>query len=73
MLIATFGRKQDNPAIVLTYAALEGLFLGAFSFVIANLYVSGVSAGALIGQAGPRHLSASSSACWSYTRPAPSG
>ena len=51
VLIATFGRKQDNPAIVLTYAALEGLFLGAFSFVIANLYVSGVSAGALIGQA----------------------
>ncbi|MEN4476807.1 Bax inhibitor-1/YccA family protein [Mycolicibacterium cosmeticum] len=51
VLIATFGRKQDNPAIVLTYAALEGLFLGAFSFVVANLYVSGVSAGALISQA----------------------
>jgi uncharacterized YccA/Bax inhibitor family protein len=51
VLIATFGRKQDNPAIVLTYAGLEGLFLGAFSFVIANLYVSGVSAGALISQA----------------------
>jgi uncharacterized YccA/Bax inhibitor family protein len=29
VLIATFGRKQDNPAIVLSYAALEGLFLGA--------------------------------------------
>ncbi|KMO77350.1 Bax inhibitor-1/YccA family protein [Mycolicibacterium obuense] len=51
VLIATFGRKQDNPAIVLTYAALEGLFLGAFSFVVANLMVSGVSAGALISQA----------------------
>jgi uncharacterized YccA/Bax inhibitor family protein len=51
VLIATFGRKQDSPAIVLTYAALEGLFLGAFSFVVANLYVSGVSAGALISQA----------------------
>lgn len=51
VLIATFGRKQDSPAIVLTYAALEGLFLGAFSFVVANLYVSGISAGALIGQA----------------------
>lgn len=51
VLVATFGRKQDNPAIVLTYAALEGLFLGAFSFVIANLYVSGTSAGALISQA----------------------
>ena len=51
VLIATFGRKQDNPAIVLTYAALEGLFLGAFSFVVANLMVSGISAGALISQA----------------------
>ena len=51
VLIATFGRKQDNPAIVLSYAALEGLFLGAFSFVFANLVVSGVSAGALIAQA----------------------
>jgi uncharacterized YccA/Bax inhibitor family protein len=37
VMIATFGRKQDNPAIVLSYAALEGLFLGAASFVIANL------------------------------------
>ena len=37
VMIATFGRKQDNPAIVLSYAALEGLFLGAVSFIIANL------------------------------------
>ena len=35
VLVATFGRKQDNPAIVLSYAALEGLFLGAISFVYA--------------------------------------
>ena len=51
VLIATFRRKQDNPAIVLSYAALEGLFLGAISFVLANFRVSGTSAGALIGQA----------------------
>ncbi|MGY4649038.1 putative YccA/Bax inhibitor family protein [Mycobacterium sp. URHB0021] len=51
VLIATFGRKQDSPAIVLSYAALEGLFLGAISFILANVYVSNVSAGALIGQA----------------------
>ncbi len=44
MLIAMFGRKQDNPAIVLSYAALEGLFVGAVSFLFANL-VSGASAG----------------------------
>jgi uncharacterized YccA/Bax inhibitor family protein len=40
-LIATFGRKQDNPAIVLSYAALEGLFLCAASFLFANLVSSG--------------------------------
>jgi uncharacterized YccA/Bax inhibitor family protein len=41
VLIATFGRKQDNPAIVLSYAALEGLFLGAASFLFANLVSNG--------------------------------
>ncbi len=51
VLIATFGRKQDNPAIVLTYAGLEGLFLGAISFLLANFSVSTTSAGVLIGQA----------------------
>jgi uncharacterized YccA/Bax inhibitor family protein len=51
VLMATFRRKQDSPALVLTYAGLEGLFLGAISFLLANMYVSGVSAGALIGQA----------------------
>ena len=51
VLIASFGRKSDNPAIVLTYAAFEGLFVGAISFVFANLVVSGISAGALLAQA----------------------
>ena len=51
VMVAMFGRKQDSPAIVLSYAALEGLFLGAISFILANLYVSGASAGALISQA----------------------
>ncbi|OBI47551.1 hypothetical protein A5707_18935 [Mycobacterium kyorinense] len=51
VLVAMFGRKQDNPAIVLTYAALEGLFLGAISFVLANVAVSSTNAGVLIGQA----------------------
>ncbi|AKC38132.1 hypothetical protein BKG83_12485 [Mycobacteroides chelonae] len=52
VMIASFGRKQDNPAIVLSYAALEGLFVGAISFVIpASVGVGGASAGALIGQA----------------------
>jgi uncharacterized YccA/Bax inhibitor family protein len=51
VLIATFGRKQDNPAIVLTYAALEGLFLGAISWVFGNVVVADGNAGALITQA----------------------
>ena len=41
VMIATFGRKQDNPAIVLSYAALEGVFLGAASFLFANLVSTG--------------------------------
>jgi uncharacterized YccA/Bax inhibitor family protein len=51
VLVATFGRKQDSPAIVLSYAVLEGLFLGAISFVFANFRVSHANAGALIGEA----------------------
>lgn len=51
VLVATFGRKQDSPAIVLSYAVLEGLFLGAVSFVFANFTVSSANAGALIGEA----------------------
>ena len=51
VLVATFGRKQDSPAIVLSYAALEGLFLGAISFVLANIAVSNSNAGMMIFQA----------------------
>jgi uncharacterized YccA/Bax inhibitor family protein len=51
VLVATFGRKQDNKAIVLSYAVLEGAFLGAVSFVLANFAVSTSNAGAMIGQA----------------------
>lgn len=50
VLVAMFGRKRDNPAIVLSYAALEGLFLGAISFLL-TFSVSGANAGMLIGQA----------------------
>jgi uncharacterized YccA/Bax inhibitor family protein len=51
VLVATFGRKQDSPPIVLSYAVLEGLCLGAVSFVFANYQVSSTNAGALIGEA----------------------
>jgi uncharacterized YccA/Bax inhibitor family protein len=51
LLVGIFARKQDNPGIVLGYAVFEGLVLGAFSFVVANFQVQGISAGALISQA----------------------
>lgn len=53
VMIATFARKQDNPGIVLGYAVLEGMALGAISFLFANVHVGrgGVSAGALISEA----------------------
>jgi len=51
VMVASFGRKQDNPAVVLSYALFEGLFVGSISYVFANFMVKGISAGALIGQA----------------------
>ncbi len=51
VLIATFGRKQDNPALVLSYAVLEGMVLGSISFIFANMTVSHANAGALIFEA----------------------
>ncbi|MEO8814806.1 MAG: Bax inhibitor-1/YccA family protein, partial [Mycobacterium sp.] len=50
VMVAMFGRKQDSKAIVLSYAALEGLFLGAVSFVL-TFQVQGSNAGGMIGQA----------------------
>jgi uncharacterized YccA/Bax inhibitor family protein len=51
VMIGTFARKQDSPVLVLSYAALEGLFLGAISFLLAHFSVSNTSAGTMIGQA----------------------
>lgn len=51
VLIAMFARKQDNPAVVLSYAVLEGLFVGAISFLFTNVLVSGANAGVMISQA----------------------
>ncbi|GGC68521.1 Bax inhibitor-1/YccA family protein [Hoyosella rhizosphaerae] len=52
VLVAVFGKKMDNPGIVLSYAVAQGLFLGGLSWLFANVMVSPTtSAGALIGQA----------------------
>lgn len=50
VMVASFGRKMDNPAIVLAYAACEGVFLGALSFLM-TFNIEGVAASTLIGQA----------------------
>ena len=41
VLIATFGRKQDNPAIVLSYAALEGPVPRRASFLFGTVSSGG--------------------------------
>ncbi|MET7773468.1 Bax inhibitor-1/YccA family protein [Nocardia sp. NPDC005366] len=51
VLIASFANKMDNPAIVLSYAVAEGLFLGALSFMFTNVEFGGVGGSALIAQA----------------------
>ncbi|WP_167477854.1 MULTISPECIES: Bax inhibitor-1/YccA family protein [Nocardia] len=51
VLVASFANKQNSPAIVLSYAVFEGLFLGALSFMFTNIKFGGVGGSALIVQA----------------------
>jgi uncharacterized YccA/Bax inhibitor family protein len=55
VMVAILARKQDNPAIVLSYAVLEGLALGAISLLLTFQVSVGqgrsVNAGAMIGEA----------------------
>lgn len=51
VLVATFGRKMDNPAIVLAYAVAEGVFLGALSFMFTDVTFGGAGGATLIAQA----------------------
>lgn len=52
VLVATFGKKMDSAPVTITYAAFEGLFVGAVSFVFTSLKVGGTAnAGAMIFQA----------------------
>lgn len=50
ILFATFGRQQDNPAVVLGYSVAEGLLVGAFTNVL-TVPFAGVKAGTLILEA----------------------
>lgn len=51
VLFATFTHRQDNKALVLSYAVLEGLFLGAVSWLLTAVTVGSGNAGSMIGQA----------------------
>lgn len=51
VMVAMFTRRQDSKALVLSYAVLEGLFLGAISFVLTAVTVGTSNAGSMIGQA----------------------
>lgn len=51
VMIGMFARKQDSKALVLSYAVLEGMFLGSISFVLTALTVGTSNAGSMIGQA----------------------
>ncbi|MEB3031546.1 Bax inhibitor-1/YccA family protein [[Mycobacterium] nativiensis] len=51
VMVAMFARKQDNKAVVLSYAVLEGMFLGAISWVLTAFTVGTGNAGSMIGQA----------------------
>lgn len=51
VLVSTFGKKYGSPVVTIVYALFEGLFVGGISYVFANVTVSGVAAGAMIGQA----------------------
>jgi len=51
ILVATFARQMTNPAVVLGYAAAEGVLLGALSFLFTNVKFGGVGGAGLIAQA----------------------
>jgi uncharacterized YccA/Bax inhibitor family protein len=50
-LFGVFTRRTDNPGLVLTYAAAEGVVLGAISFLFTNVTIGGVGGVGLISQA----------------------
>ena len=48
VLVATFGRKMDSAPVTLTYGALEGLFVGAATY----LFTADLAGGAILGAVG---------------------
>ena len=51
VLVASFGKKWGSAAVTLIYAVFEGLFVGGFSLMFANVNFHGEGGMAIIGQA----------------------
>lgn len=51
VLVASFGKKWGSAAVTLIYAVFEGLFVGGFSLMFANVNFQGEGGMAIIGQA----------------------
>ena len=51
VLVASVGKKWGSPAVTLIYAVFEGLFVGGFSLMFANVNFQGEGGMAIIGQA----------------------
>lgn len=51
VLVASFGKKWGSASVTLIYAVFEGLFVGGFSLMFANVNFQGEGGMAIIGQA----------------------
>lgn len=51
VLVASLGKKWGSAAVTLIYAVFEGLFVGGFSLMFANVNFQGEGGMAIIGQA----------------------
>lgn len=51
VIVSSFARAYGSKAVTLTYAVLEGLALGGFSYLFAGIDVGGSDGATLIGQA----------------------
>ena len=51
VLVAVFGKKMDNKALVLAYAVAEGFFLGPLSIMFTDISFGGAGGSTLIAQA----------------------
>ncbi len=59
-------KREPNPALILTYAAFEGLFVGSVSFMFENLQINGNSLDGIVAQAILATLAVFGVSLWAY-------